>query len=104
MIPRINSVPTTTASALRNDRFDIEQTLLAGALRVEPTLKDERRGLLIDHLSAARARDVCFDQHALGLRRGEALVLFVAPNPAPDRGSERRDQLLDPACTMADPP
>src|SRR5436190_345009 len=68
------SEPTTTISAVRNERLDIRRkTLLRAAVAVEPPLEDERRCLLIDHGAALLARHIGIDQHALGLR-GRDLV------------------------------
>src|SRR5690242_831534 len=73
-VATISSEPTTTASAVRHERFDIGgATLLRAPLAVEPALQDQRGGLLVDHALALLARQISLEQHALGLRGGEPL-------------------------------
>src|SRR5215468_3049998 len=78
--PTTRSEPSTTISAVLNEPLDTTVTLTAPALRVEPGLKNERRGVPVDHTAPPRTRQICGDQRALGLGGGEPLVLLVQPH------------------------
>src|SRR5688572_11919578 len=93
--------PITTARATRNERFDIgELTLLAGAVRVEPRLENERGGLLIDHLLAFVARQIGSEQHALRFGGRETLVLLVQFHRVTKSCLQRGHEFLHPLRAM----
>src|SRR5665647_1051122 len=99
----ITSEPITTASAVRNERLDIARTLTGPAVHVEPPLEDETRSLLIDDALALCARDVRLDQDALGLRRGEPLVLLVQVQRGGELRAQHGDELSHALRAMTDP-